>query len=65
MPTGPWSPTSGAIPPSAPCPSSSVAPTRRGSTRAALRADGGAVLPQPFDLGALLDTLDTLTGGPR
>ncbi len=32
---------------------------------AALRADGGAVPPKPFDLGALLDTLAALTGGPR
>ncbi len=32
---------------------------------AALRADGGAVLPKPFDLGALLDILDALTGGPH
>ncbi len=32
---------------------------------AALRAEGSAVLPKPFDLAALLDTLDALTGGPR
>lgn len=43
------------------CPEAPDLPARA----AALRANGGAVLSKPFDLGTLLDTLATLTGSPR